>query len=107
MEYEILAMGKPEKINFGATGVEEVLQNVKTYLSTPRFSVVLDRSAGINASVVDMPIQKAQAVIREDILRNLPLHEPRAKVTEIQFTGEGISGVLTPRVKVEVNLNGY
>lgn len=104
MEYEVL--GKLDKINFGASGVEEVLQNVKTFLSTPRFSVPLDRAIGINASVVDQPIPKAQAIIRDDIFRNLPLHEPRARASNIQFDGVAIDGHLIPRVKVQVNLDG-
>lgn len=118
MEFEVL--GKPGPINFGATGVEEVLQNVQTFLCTHRGSVVLDREFGIDGSVVDRPINKARAIISSDILRNLSRYEPRVKVLSITFSGggvsggaapltsdvDGIDGVLSPKVKVRVNLNG-
>ncbi|MBQ9564305.1 MAG: GPW/gp25 family protein [Synergistaceae bacterium] len=104
MEFEVL--GKPGPINFGATGVEEVLQNVQTFLCTHRGSVVLDREFGIDGSVVDRPIPKARAIITSDILRNLSRYEPRVKVLSVTFDGDGIDGVLAPKVKVQVNLGG-
>jgi len=104
MDYEIF--GRRAPIDFGARGVEEVLQNVRTYLCTTRFSVVLDRTLGIDARVVDRPINKAKAIISADILGGLPRHEPRAKVLSIAFAGDGLDGVLTPIVKVRVMLDG-
>lgn len=104
MDYEIF--GRRAPIDFGARGVEEVLQNVRTYLCTTRFSVVLDRTLGIDARVVDRPINKAKAIISADILGGLPRHEPRAKVLSIAFAGDGLDGVLTPMVKVRVMLDG-
>ena len=104
MDYEIF--GRRGPIDFGARGVEEVLQNVRTYLSTTRFSVVLDRTLGIDARVVDRPINKARAIISADILGGLPRHEPRAKVLSIAFSGDGLDGALTPMVKVRVILDG-
>ena len=105
MEYQVF--GRMEIINFGAYGVEEVLQNVRTYLCTTRFSVVLDRTLGIDARVIDMPINKAKAVISADILGGLKYHEPRAKVVSIDFSGDGMEGILIPMVKVQLNLNGF
>ena len=104
MDYEVF--GRRGPIDFGARGVEEVLQNIRTYLCTTRFSVVLDRTLGIDARVVDRPINKAKAIISADILGGLPRHEPRAKVLSIAFTGDGMDGVLTPMVKVRVMLDG-
>ncbi len=104
MDYEVF--GRRGAINFGARGVEEVLQNVRTYLCTTRFSVVLDRTLGIDARVIDRPINKAKAIISADILGGLPRHEPRAKVLSITFAGDGLDGALTPMVKVWVTLDG-
>lgn len=104
MDYEVF--GRRGPIDFGARGVEEVLQNVRTYLCTPRFSVVLDRTLGIDARVVDRPINKAKAIISADILGGLTRHEPRAKVLSIAFAGDGLDGILTPMVKVRVMLDG-
>lgn len=104
MDYEVF--GRQGPIDFGARGVDEVLQNVRTYLCTSRFSVVLDRTLGIDARVVDRPINKAKAIISADILGGLPRHEPRAKVLSITFSGDGLDGVLIPKVKVRVMLDG-
>lgn len=104
MEFEVL--GKPGPIDFGAAGVQEVLQNVQTFLCTHRGSVVMDRAFGIDGGVVDRPMNKAKAIISSDILRNLQKYEPRAKVLAVTFEGDGIDGVLSPKVKVRVNLNG-
>jgi phage baseplate assembly protein W len=104
-EYQVF--GRPSSIDFGARGVDEVLQNVRTYLCTPRFSVVLDRAMGIDASLVDRPINKAQAILSSDIFMNLSRHEPRAKVLSIDFSGDGLDGTLVPVVKVRVNLSGF
>lgn len=103
MEFDVF--GKPGPIDFGASGVKEVLQNVQTFLCTHRGSVVMDREFGIDGSVVDKPINKARAIISSDILRNLSRYEPRAKVLSVTFSGDGIDGVLIPKVKVRVNLN--
>ena len=104
-EYQVF--GRPIPIDFGAKGVEEVLQNVHTYLCTTRFSVVLDRAMGIDASLVDRPINKAKAILSSDIFMNLSRHEPRAKVTSITFAGDGLDGVLVTIVKGRVNLDGF
>ena len=61
---------------------------------------------GIDARVVDRPINKAKAIISVDILGGLPRHELRAKVLSIAFAGDGLDGVLTPIVKVRVMLDG-
>ena len=104
MEYQIF--GRQESINFGAKGEEEVLQNVRTYLCTPRFLVVLDRALGIDATVIDRPMNKARAIISADILGSLPHVEPRAKIVSLDFSGDGLDGVLIPMVKGRVNLDG-
>ena len=103
-EYQVF--GRPSPIDFGAKGVEEVLQNVRTYLCTTRFSVVLDRAMGVDG-IIDRPINKAKAILSSDIFMHLSRYEPRAKVTSINFAGDGLDGVVIPIVKVRVDLNGF
>ena len=100
MEYEVF--GRMERINMGAMGVEEILQNVRTLLCTIKGSVPLDRVLGISADPLDKPINQAQTLIRVDIIETLRKYEPRVEVRRITFDGEGINGTLIPKVTVRI-----
>jgi phage baseplate assembly protein W len=105
MEYLISdALGPLDRIDFGAVGVKEVLQNVKTLLCTKKFSVPLDRDVGLDFSPLDMPYPKAQAGIRTEIIQAIREFEPRAKVVKVDFDGDPADGRLIPKVVVEVNV---
>lgn len=82
--------------------VEEVLQNVRTILSTVKGSVPLDRDFGIDGSYVDMPMPAAKAKLASEIMQAIQKYEPRATVTSIEFTGDE-NGTLQPRIEVRIN----
>ena len=104
MEYSISGvLGSLECVDFGATGVKEVLQNVRTLLCTKKFSVPLDRDVGLEFSTLDMPYPKAQAAIRTEIIQAIRRFEPRVKKIRVDFDGEPAEGRLIPKVVVEVN----
>ncbi|WP_304066099.1 GPW/gp25 family protein [Megamonas hypermegale] len=79
----------------------EVLQNVRTILSTVKFSVPLDRDFGIDASLLDKSILEAKAKISSEIILAIKKYEPRVKVEEITFSGD-IDGKLQPKVQVSI-----
>lgn len=85
-----------------ASEVKEILQNVKTIISTTKFSVPLDRDFGISGDLVDTPLPVAQARLSNEIIMAVRKYEPRAKITGISFAGtsDGKLGV-----KVEVGIN--
>lgn len=89
-----------------ADTVHEVLQNVRTIISTARGSVPLDRDFGISWEAVDQPTQMAQMTLRTEIVKAIQTYEPRAKVKSITFT-EGkdlaMAGHLVPVLIVEVS----
>lgn len=89
------------RVTIGATGAEEVVQNVATVLATPKGSVSLDREFGTEWHFVDQPTTKAMARIRSDIVQALQKYEPRARVKEVLFERSGLSG-LTPTVRLEI-----
>lgn len=84
------------------TVVEEVLQNVRTIVTTIRYSIPLDRAFGIDGSVVDLPINVAQAKLTNEIFRAIKRYEPRAVIESITFKGEE-TGRLIPTLEVSVN----
>ena len=93
MAYEITGATRPPVV-FGATGMEEIEQNIRFILATMVFSVPLDRSFGGTGDFVDKPspfdAQRSMASIVEIVER----YEPRVKVTGITFTDQGATALM-------------
>lgn len=91
-----------KNINFGATGVEEILQNVAFILSSSVMSCPLDREFGWNTGLDD-PIQIRKAKIVYEITEAVARFEPRAIIAAVEVEGDGLQGKLVPRAKVRIN----
>jgi hypothetical protein len=89
------------KVEIGASGVQEIVQNVAMILSTPKGSLPLDREFGTNWHFVDQPTPKAVASIRKDIVQTVSKYEPRARVREIDFTDSKLNSLI-PTVRLEI-----
>lgn len=84
----------------GATGLDEIFQNVRIILSTMAFSVPLDRAFAGGGEYIDRPspfdAQRRMAAIVEGVEK----YEPRVKVTGIAFTElaatDTMDGILAP-----------
>ncbi|OLS34225.1 hypothetical protein BTR22_19245 [Alkalihalophilus pseudofirmus] len=90
--------------NFAATGVEEVLQNVKMIFTTPAGTVPFDREFGINIDFLDKPIHLAQAMIRMEYAEKIAAYESRARVLEVSFMSDPYKGLLIPKVVIDIDL---
>ena len=105
MAVVIITGNERPTINFApATVAEEVVQNVRTIITTIKYQIPLDREFGIDGEALDrpMPQAQAQALITSEIIRQIRRYEPRAIIESITFTGE-LSGRLVPRVEVRIN----
>ena len=92
-----------KEISFSPTNeVEEILQNVKTILTTTKYSVPLDREFGINAEILDMPLPYVQAKLTAEIISTIQKYEPRVVVNKIIYNGDGQEGKLIPTVRVVI-----
>ena len=80
----------------------EIIQNIKTILTTTIYSVPLDRELGLNISMLDTPIQVAQAKLTAEIMDKIKRFEPRVKVTKVLYQGDGLEGTLRPTVRVVI-----
>lgn len=101
MTYDILATPL-QGIDFApATEAEEILQNVRTIMTTTKYSVPLDRDFGINADMLDLPMHVAQARLQSEIITAIKKYEARVEVSSISFTGTA-DGVLIPKVQVKI-----
>jgi uncharacterized protein len=97
----------PSGVNFGLTNVPEVMQNVRTILTTRRGTVPLDRDFGISFEFLDSPINTTRAKVEQEIFLQLKKYEPRAILKQILWdTDLLLSGKISPTVKVEINLSG-
>lgn len=92
-------------ITIGATGVNEIIQNVRMILSTIKGSLYLDRDFGLNPDLIDMPQMQAAFFYREEIINQIERYEPRVNVLEINFTTDKndlMNGTLLPVIKIEI-----
>mgnify|MGYP000904414509 FL=1 len=85
-----------------ASRTAEILQNVRTILTTLKKSVPMDREFGISGEVVDLPIASAQARLTSEIVAAVNKYEPRAQALGVFYRGDGEEGVLNTTVKVRL-----
>lgn len=99
---DILVKWEPNPLVIGATGLEEIVQNVRIILGTLQGSVPLDRAFGVPAELVDLPVNQVQRHAPA-IIAAVEKYEPRVKVTYIVFEGDEIQdGRIRPVVKIRV-----
>lgn len=89
-------------LNFGATGVDEILQNVSFIVGSSKYSCPLDRDFGWNPTI-DSNINVAIAENSAKILIAIEENEPRVTVEEITVDGEGLDGKIEYKVRVSIN----
>ena len=101
MEVDVLAV--QQEINFAPSNIyEEVMQNVRTICTTPKYSVPMDRLFGVDAVMVDRPTPKAMAEIQAEIIQAIRKYEPRCKVKKVMFDGD-IDGKLYVILRILIN----
>lgn len=96
-----LTMSSFEAIDFGAISYKEIFQNVKTILATPLFSCALERTLGVDQSIVDRPIGDA-AHVTVAILAAVVYWEPRAEIMNIDFDADMINGHLIVKLQLGI-----
>jgi len=79
--------------------VEEIIQNVKTILSTPKGSVPLMRDFGVSLNLIDTLTPELEMKLKEEIFTQIERWEKRAKVKKVSVTSSKDG-----RSKVEVTL---
>lgn len=106
MAYRITGAPDGQWVNFAPGGIiEEVLQNVRTLLSTTKYSVPLDRDLGIDATFVDRPTPEGMARLRVRIAEDIERSEPRAKIRVVSFeprVDDAVRGAMYPVVEIEI-----
>lgn len=96
-----LNMQSFEQIDFGAISYKEIFQNVKTIVATPLFSAALERLLGLDARIVDLPIDAA-ADATVAMLQAIYSWEPRAQAVDISFDADVLNGHLLVRLQLNI-----
>lgn len=102
-----LTMESFAAVDYGAVSYKEIFQNIKMILTTPLWSVPLDRLLGLDMTLVDEPINFAQHYIIPEILEKIQRFERRAEVLEITFEGEPLTGHLIPIIRLRIANETY
>lgn len=90
-------------IDIGATGLSEIMQNVRTILATAIGSVVLDRAFGVDTSILDEPAHLVQARRAAQVIEAVEKFEPRVTVTRVTWQAtDAADGVLSPTVQIRI-----
>lgn len=99
----IVSADQQSAIDFApASTVTEVLQNIRTILSTLKGTIPLDREFGLDPDIIDLPTPQAEARLSQEIFDAIKRYEPRANIEKITFNGS-IDGKLIPTVEVTIN----
>ena len=88
-------------IDFAPDETAEILQNVKTILTTIKGSAPLFRDFGFDGASLDLPQPIAQAKITAEIAAQVQMYEPRCKVKKCDVTGN-LDGTLQIIAQIEV-----
>ena len=80
----------------------EVIQNVKTILTTIQGTVPLDRDFGIDSEVIDKPVNVIRPLIVQEVKEKLAKYEPRVKFISMLWDGAGSEGRIVPTVRVAI-----
>lgn len=94
------------EVNFAPNSVAaEIVQNVRTILTTRRGDVPLDRDFGLTWEHIDKPVNVAEALMRTEIIDVLETYEPRCRVLSVTFPTDSQDpreGILRPKVIIEI-----
>lgn len=102
---EFLVTGLPAALIIGASGITEIMQNVRIILTTLAGELPLDRSFAGPGSYIDAPFN---AVRRRELaawVEAIEKHEPRVRVTRISFERDenaAMDGKLYPVAVVRI-----
>lgn len=96
-------------IIFPNSELEEITQNVRMIITTQKFSVPLDRAFGVPIAMLDQPLATARAKLTAELAAAVSKFEPRAKITEVIFNDNEMTGNLNATVRFRIikkNLRG-
>ncbi|MBA2943220.1 GPW/gp25 family protein [Paenibacillus sp. CGMCC 1.16610] len=87
-------------IDLGAKGTDEIIQNIRTIVTTIKGSVPLDREFGVEPSFMDQPMHLAKPLFTAEIIMQIRKYEPRVEVVQVLFQEDAQAGRLIPIIRI-------
>lgn len=85
------------------SAAEEILQNVRCLLATAKGTCWLYREFGIDASMIDKPLNVAKTKFIAEVARVIAKYEPRCRLKRIDWLrSEVLDGQLKPRIIIDI-----
>ena len=107
MNYTVTTAGA---VDFAPSSeVAEIIQNVRTILTTRIGTVPLDRNFGTAWDFLDQPLATAKTLLRVAVIDAIEEYEPRAKIEAVEFEeneDQAMEGALLPRVIISIGDEG-
>lgn len=101
MEYTI-DTSKPFTLNWSAKGKERIIQNVFIAIYTWKYEVAYNREFGIIQTLMDKPLDTAEAIYTSEVFRVVNEYEPRADIKEVKFIGVDENGNMQFKVVIDI-----
>jgi phage baseplate assembly protein W len=102
MEKWVILDSLPNTIELGAKGILEIMQNVRTVLTTPKGTQPLDRDFGISLEFLDSPVLEIRAKAEQECVLALRKYEPRAVIKKIRWDADILNGKFWPDFLIQV-----
>jgi phage baseplate assembly protein W len=99
----ILSPASQGLLNLAATGLNEVIQNVRVICNTLVGTVMLDRKFGLTGKYLDAPQNKAQMILVTELCAGLTYFEPRVIFKSIQFDINKVSLAMDVTLSIDIN----
>jgi len=93
-----------EKITWGATGVDSILQCVKMIITTPIGSVPLDRGFGLDFNLLNGQVLDAITIFSNHVKDVVEKLEPRVSVIDVNVLHNNKQG--EPNIQVTLEIRG-
>ncbi|MDO4495902.1 MAG: lysozyme [Clostridiaceae bacterium] len=81
---------------------QDILRCLNVLYGSRVGTLATDRDFGIDWSFLDMPMESAKAMIESELIRKTRKYEPRAKVKQVLWTGDATSGIIKPKVVIDL-----
>ena len=91
-----------DNINWGVTGDERIVQNVRNILRTRLFEVPFMRGLGLDADFIDSSPQTMRTDLATAVMETINLYEPRATVLDVNIISCDENGEYVIAVELEV-----
>ncbi len=88
----ILDTASVARVDFGASGLDEIAQNLRTIVTTATGTCPLFREFGVDFGFVDQPTPVALARFKASVLAAVRKYEPRVEITKVELVADERAG---------------